>query len=481
MFEQNLSINGKFVPSSRGQTLTVVNPYDDSIITEQFQVASDEDVDAAVSAAKSAFPGWDATPAAEKAVVMTKFADFFEANSDELAQLETVAMGQPVSFAKRMIVAAACVWKYYAGYAGKVGGDTFPPVEDQTYKIVQYEPLGLRPWLQGTPSSSSQAKSHRCLWTNTVVFSAGRAVVNIITGDGRVGALLASHMEIAKISFTGSEGAGRQVQIAAARSNLKRVTLELGGKSPAVIFTDADIQEAAIQCCDGILRNFGQICFPASRVLVQEDIAPQVISALKAAFEEAVKKMGDPSAPATGIGPVAGKDQMNKVLGFLEQGKADGVEFIAGGGRAGDKGNFVRPTLALDLTLTSKLYREELFGPVLAVSTFETEAEAIKFANFTPYGLGAAIYTRDIARALRVAGQIEAGTVGINGAFATSYNTPFGGWKQSGYGRELGLEGIKAYLHSKTIHVKVPSLGKDQVLRTGINLRRSSRQPFEDS
>lgn len=342
---------------------------------------------------------------------MLKFADILEKNVDKLAHLESSAMGQPISVAKRMIMGPVALWRYYAGYAGKVGGESYPPDEDGTYKIVQYEPLGvcsgicawngshvLAAWKMAPAMAAgntfvlkSSEKSPIALaqygdLLNEAGFPPG--VINMLTGDGKVGALLASHMDIAKIAFTGSAAAGRAVQVAAAKSNLKRVTLELGGKSPALIFDDADIPNAVLHSSDSFLRNSGQICFAASRVLVQESIAPAFIKQVKVAFDDAAKKMGDPSLPDTAFGPLADKKQFERVMGFLKDGKAEGIEVLSGGERIGEKGTYVQPTVLLNPDLKSKLYTDEIFGPVISVRTFKDEEDAIRLANDTTYGLG---------------------------------------------------------------------------------------------
>ncbi|KAK5941418.1 hypothetical protein PMZ80_006696 [Knufia obscura] len=478
-FKQELFINGEYVSSSSNETLTIHNPNDDSLVSDKVQAASEADVDKAVAAAKAALPSWKATAGAKRGAIMLKFADLLEANAERIAKLESMCMGQPVSLAKKMILGPVALWRYYAGYAGKVAGESYPPDgEDGTYKIVQYEPLGvcsgicawngshvLAAWKLAPAMAagntfvlkSSEKSPIALAQYGELLNEAGfpKGVINILTGDGKVGALLASHMDIAKIAFTGSAAAGRQVQIAAAKSNLKRVTLELGGKSPAMIFDDADIDNAVLHSSDSFLRNSGQICFAASRVLVQESIAPDFIKAVKVAFENAAKKMGDPSLPDTAFGPLADKKQFDRVMEFLKDGKAEGIEVLTGGDRKGEKGTFVQPTVLLNPSLDSKVYTDEIFGPVISVRTFKTEEEAIKLANNTQYGLGSTVYTADIGRALRIASQIEAGTVGINSAFNTSPQTPFGGFKQSGYGRESGIEGIKNYLQPKTIHVNM--------------------------
>ena len=284
-------------------------------------------------------------------------------------------------------------------------------------------------------------------------------VINIITGAGAVGSLLASHMQIAKIAFTGSAAAGRAVLVAAAKSNMKQVSLELGGKSPALIFEDADLDNAVFHNSTSFLRNSGQICFASSRVLVHEAVAPAFVERIKVAWEEATKKMGDTTLAETAFGPLADTKQFERVMGFLEGAKKEGIQVLTGGERLGDKGQFVMPTILLNPDVKSRVYTEEIFGPVISIRTFKTEDEAIALANDTTYGLGSTVYTSDIARALRVAGKIEAGTVGINSAFATSPQTPFGGVKQSGIGRESGEEGLKHYLQAKTIHINM-NVGK---------------------
>lgn len=428
---------------------------------------------------------------------MFKFADLLEQNADKLASLESRAMGQPVSLAKRMILGPAALWRYYAGYAGKVAGESFPPDEDGTYKIVQYEPLGVCAGIcawNGTHVLAAWKMAPAMAAGNTFILKSSEksplataaygdlinqagfppGVINVLTGFGPVGAMLASHMQIAKIAFTGSAVAGRAVAGAAAKSNLKHVSLELGGKSPALIFDDADLDNAVEHSSTSFLRNSGQICFAASRVLVQEGIAGKFIEAIKTAFENADTKMGDPSLQDTLFGPLADKKQFDRVMGFLNDGKAEGVQYLTGGARKGEKGTFVQPTVILNPDVKNKVYTDEIFGPVISVKTFKTEDEAIELANDTTYGLGckcpftlvttslpladtttASLYTSDVARALRVASRLEAGTVGINAAFATSPQTPFGGVKQSGYGRESGPEGLKEYLQPKTIHINM--------------------------
>lgn len=314
---------------------------------------------------------------------MHKFADLLDEHAEMLAHLESSAMGQPISLAKRMIMGPAAMWRYYAGYAGKVAGESYPPDEDGTYKIVQYEPFGvcagicawngshvLAAWKMAPAMAAgntfvlkSSEKSPLALAAygdllNAAGFPPG--VINIVTGAGPVGEMLAKHMDIKKIAFTGSAPAGRAVQMAATKSNMKRVTLELGGKSPALIFDDANIENAVFHSAESFLRNSGQICFASSRVLVQETIAQDFIKAVKTAFESAAKNMGDPSKDDTLFGPLADKKQFERVMQFLSDGKSEGVEVLVGGDRLGDSGTYVQPTVLLNPGLKSKVYTDEV-------------------------------------------------------------------------------------------------------------------------
>lgn len=324
--------------------MSIYNPNDDTLVTDKVQVASEADVDRAVAAAKAAFPAWSSTPGAKRAACLLKFADLLEANAARLAKLESTCMGQPVPLATGMVTGPAAIWRYYAGFAGKIAGESYPPDGDGSYKIVAYEPLGvcagIAAW-NGTHVLAAWKMAPALAAGNTFVFKPSEksplgaalygdlikeagfppGVVNIVMGAGPVGAILASHMEIAKIAFTGSAAGGRAVQIAAAKSNMKHVSLELGGKSPALIFDDADLDNAILHNSDSFLRNSGQICFASSRVLVQEGIAPKFIAGIKTAFDNAAKKMGDPSLAETAFGPLADKKQFDRVMGFLKDSK----------------------------------------------------------------------------------------------------------------------------------------------------------------
>jgi aldehyde dehydrogenase (NAD+) len=380
-------------------------------VTDNVQAAGEADVDKAVAAAKAAFPGWAAKPGLQRAAIMLKFADLLEANAAKIGKLESLAMGQPVTLATAFVKGPAAIWRYYAGYCGKIKGESFPPDGDGMYKIVQYEPLGVCAGISAwnvTHVLAAWKMAPALAAGNTFVFKSSEksplaaaaygdlikeagfppGVINMITGAGPTGAMLASHMQIAKIAFTGSAPTGRAVMIAAAKSNMKHVSLELGGKSPAIIFDDAELENAVKHNAESFLRNSGQICVAASRVLVQETIAPKFIEAVKSSFEKATKLMGDAALEGTAFGPLADKKQFERVMSMLTEGKAKGVEVLVGGERMGEKGQFVLPTILLNPDLKSQVYTDEIFGPVIALRTFRTEEEAIELANNTTYGLG---------------------------------------------------------------------------------------------
>jgi len=280
-------------------------------------------------------------------------------------------------------------------------------------------------------------------------------VIQFVSGKGQTGGLLASHMNIQKISFTGSTTTGKIVSRLALESNMKKVTLELGGKSAALVFADADIPNAVGNTADGFLFNSSQVCVATSRLLVQKSIAPAFVEAVKARFAHADSLTGfDPQEATTAYGPLADKAQFDRVMDFIAKGKKGG-EPIIGGKQKGDKGFFVEPTIFLNPDKESAIFKEEIFGPVLNIRTFETEEEAIELANDTNTGLSAQLYTSDITRALRVSAKLETGNVAINSMHFPNMQVPFGGWKESGSGKELGKYGLQQYLQTKTVLVNM--------------------------
>ena len=279
-------------------------------------------------------------------------------------------------------------------------------------------------------------------------------VVQIITGFGATGALLSEHMRIRKISFTGSVETGRKIQVAAAKSNLKRVTLELGGKSPAVVFEDANLENALTWTVRAILTRSGQLCVAASRVYVQKSIADEFIREYKKRMVAAAKDMGDPQNPDVNFGPMVDESQLERVKKMVERAKSE-AELVVGGNQLGDTGCFMEPTVFLNPKDDAEIYKNEVFGPVSIIKTFETEEEVLKLANDTEFGLMAGVFTRDITRALRVSSALEAGVVGVNCVSLQNLQTPFGGKKQSGVGREFGEYALRLYTEPKTVLINM--------------------------
>jgi aldehyde dehydrogenase (NAD+)/retinal dehydrogenase len=279
-------------------------------------------------------------------------------------------------------------------------------------------------------------------------------VLQVITGPGSTGALLAEHMKIRKVSFTGSVATGKSIQVAAARSNLKRVTLELGGKSPAVIFEDANLENALKWTIDAILTRSGQLCVAASRVYVQKSVADQFIREYTKRMKSAVSDFGDPQDPAVKLGPMVDEAQLERVKQMVERGRAE-AELVVGGGQLGDMGCYMEPTVFLNPNDDAEIYRKEIFGPVSIIKTFETEEEVLKLANDTEFGLMSGVFTRDITRALRMSSALESGVVGINCVSLQNLQVPFGGKKQSGIGREFGEYALRLYTEPKTVLINM--------------------------
>jgi acyl-CoA reductase-like NAD-dependent aldehyde dehydrogenase len=363
----------------------------------------------------------------------------------------------------------------YAGWCDKLEGESFP-ADNGFMKVVRRGPIGVCAAVNAfnVPLLMLAFKAAPCLAAgNTMVMKASEktplsslffgkiateaglppGVLNLVNGPGSTGAMLASHMEIRKISFTGSVGTGKKIAQMAAASNLKRVTLELGGKSPSIVFPDANLENAVRWCTRGIVANSGQVCIASSRVYVHRDVKDRFVAAMKAAFEALEPAFGDPHAATTTIGPLVDKLQFDRVSHLVQSGKKQAT-LVTGGGALKDTGCWLRPTIFVDPAPDATVYREEIFGPVVVISEFTDEDDVVARANDTPFGLSGAVFTQDINRALRVSSRIESGTVCINCCTMVDIQVPLGGQKSSGWGRELGKYGIESYCETQTVFIK---------------------------
>jgi len=472
--ELKLLIGNRWVAAESGRTFATINPSTGEAIC-QVAEADAADVDAAVHAAREAFEHgpWRTMNASARGRLLYRLADLIEANAEGLAQLEALDNGKPVSVARAVDVAktVAC-YRYFAGWADKVHGKTIP-IDGDFLCYTRHEPIGvvgqIIPW--NFPMLMMAWKLAPALATgNTVVlkpaeqtplsalrigelileagFPAG--VVNILPGFGpTAGAALASHMDVDKVAFTGSTEVGHLIMEAAARSNLKPVTLELGGKSPNIVFEDADLDEAVEGAHMGLFANQGQSCCAGSRVFVERSIYDAFVE--KSVARARGRVVGDPFDPRTELGPLVDQSQFDKVMGYIESGRSDGATLACGGDRIGDRGYFLRPTVFADVRDEMKIAREEIFGPVMSILPFHGVDEAVNRANGTPFGLAAAVWTRDIKKALAVSNGVRAGTVWINCYNVLDTRAPFGGFKQSGIGRELGEYGLQQYTQVKSV------------------------------
>ena len=476
-----LYIDGKFEAGADPQRQPVVNPATGEVIAQAARASADE-TRRAVAAARAAFergPWAAATPMARGRVLL-EVARRLRERAAELARLETENMGKPLVESEFDVADAATCFEYYGGLATKIYGDV-NPVPDEALSLTLKEPVGvcgqIIPWnypLMMAAWKIAPALAAGC----TVVLKPAEAtpvtalelarildgmddlpkgVVNIITGDGPVaGAQLAADPDVDKVAFTGSTATGRRILHAAADSNLKRVTLELGGKSPNIFFADADFEAAIDGALFGVFINQGEVCSAGSRILVEKALHRRFVDAL---VEKARKiTLGDPMDPATKMGPLVTAKHRERVAGFVEAGKSEGARLVLGGTGvpAGLKGDaWLAPTIFDDVAPGMKIAQEEIFGPVVSVLPFEGEAQALEIANGTPYGLAGAVWTRDIFRAFRVVKKLRAGIIWVNHMQPTYVEAPWGGYKMSGQGRELGRHGIEAYLESKQVHVNL--------------------------
>jgi acyl-CoA reductase-like NAD-dependent aldehyde dehydrogenase len=474
---KQLLIGGEWRDAEGGRTMPVVNPATEETIAEVASATS-ADVDAAVAAARAALNGpWGQMPARERGRLLWKLGERLQERIDEVARLETLHNGKPIMESRHVEVPAAieCL-QYYAGWADKVHGETIP-VKHPAFVYTRREPLGvvaaIVPW--NFPLLLAMWKVAPALaMGNTVILKPASqtpltaialgeialevglppGVLNVITGSGStVGQAIVEHPGIDKVAFTGDTSTGKGVMRSAAES-LKHVTLELGGKSPNIVFPDADIDAAVRGASVGIFYGKGEVCAAGSRLLVDRSIKHEFIDKLAARTKKMVA--GDPLDPKTRLGAVSSKGQLERVLRYVETAKQEGATLVAGGSRTDigtGKGYFMLPTVFADVTPAMTIAREEIFGPVLAAIEFGDVDEAIARANDSVYGLAAGVWTRDLKKAHYVASKLQAGTVWVNTYNVYDTAAPFGGYKQSGFGREMGEHAIQHYTQTKTVWV----------------------------
>ncbi|ODC05137.1 betaine-aldehyde dehydrogenase [Terasakiispira papahanaumokuakeensis] len=477
--QATLYIQGQLVEGQGTDTFETVNPATGAVIA-QIRQASQADVDDAVASSQAGQKVWAAMSAMERSRIMRRAVALLRERNDELALIETLDTGKPLSETREVdIVTGADQLEYYAGLAPAIEGEQIP-LSEQAFVYTRREPLGVI----GAIGAWNYPLQIAC-WKAAPALAAGNAVVfkpsemtpltalklaeilteaglpegvfNVVQGDARVGQMLTSHPNIAKISFTGEAGTGKRVMSDAAASSLKDVTMELGGKSPLIIFDDADLEQAVSAALMANFYSSGQICTNGTRVFVHES--------LKAEFEARVvervnkMRMGDPQDMKVNLGPLVSFQHMDKVLSYLRLGVEEGATLLVGGERESEgllaQGAYVQPTVFTDCRDDMRIVKEEIFGPVMSILSFRDEAEVIARANDTDYGLAAAVFSRDIKRAHRVIHQLEAGICWLNNYNLSPAEMPVGGYKHSGIGRENGIESLHHYTQTKSVYVEL--------------------------
>ncbi|MGE5702662.1 MAG: aldehyde dehydrogenase family protein [Clostridia bacterium] len=480
MMELKMYINGEWQNANSGATRDIINPATGEVIARAAEGGAEE-AKAAIAAAKEAFESgvWSDLPGVERARILFKVADMIEANAEELARLETMDNGKTLRESGFDMGDAAACFRYYAGFVTKPHGQTYD-VADPMQAMVVREPVGvcglITPWnfpmlmvvwkvapalAAGNTIVIKPSEVTPVTVTKLVEFleAAGvpKGVVNLVMGPGAtVGNEIAESHDVDKVSFTGGTVTGRNIMKAAA-GNIKKISLELGGKSPNIIFADADFDAAVDNALFGIYCGAGQVCSAGSRILVEESIYDKFVEA----FAERAKKIrvGNGLDEQSEMGPVVSQLQMDKILGYIESGKQEGARLICGGERLTDEahanGFFIAPTAFADCTQNMRIVQEEIFGPVAAISKFKDEEEAIKLANDTVYGLAGGVFTKDGAKAMRVIKKLRAGITWINAYHPTYNEAPWGGYKQSGIGRGLGAYGLDEFMEIKQININL--------------------------
>jgi aldehyde dehydrogenase (NAD+) len=475
---QKMFIDGRLVDSVSGKTFPTLNP---ATGEEICQVAEGDkaDIDLAVKAARRAFESgpWPKLNASDRARLINKLADAIEQNREELAALESLDNGKPYTDSLNIdLPLTVKCFRYFAGWADKVQGKTIP-IDGNYFCYTRHEPVGvvgqIIPW--NFPLLMQAWKWGPALACgNTVVLKPAEqtpitalrvaklaqevgfpnGVVNVVPGYGpTAGAALASHMDVDKLGFTGETTTGKLVMTAAAQSNLKRVSLELGGKSPNIVFADADIDAAIEGAYFGLFFNQGQCCVAASRLYVEEKIYEEFVDRMLLKAKN--RKVGDPFENGVEQGPQVSQEQFDRVMSYIQAGNKEGAKMLTGGSRVGSKGYFIEPTVFVDVKENMKIAQEEIFGPVMSIMKFKNLEDVVERANKTTYGLAAAVWTKDVSKALRLSNALRAGTVWVNCYDVFDAAAPFGGFKMSGIGREMGEYALQQYTEVKTVIVAV--------------------------
>lgn len=477
-FSTGLFIDGKFVDGSKGTTIDVINPANGQLITK-ISEGLEEDVDLAVAAAQKAFDTtWGLNASGPKrGELLWKLAQLMETHKEELAAIEALDNGKTFDWALGVDVTfSISVIKYFAGWSDKISGQTLE-TDEKKLIYTRHEPIGvvgqIIPWnfpllmlawkIGPALATGNSIVLKPSEFTPLTAIRMGELIqeagfppgsVNIVTGYGpTVGAAISSHLKIEKVAFTGSTLVGRKIMEAAAKSNLKTVTLELGGKSPNIIFNDADLEQAVNWTAHGIFWNHGQACCAGTRIFVQSGIYDEFLKKLTAKAQAI--RIGDPFGKDVDQGPQVSQIQYDRVMGYIDSGKVEGAKVHIGGDRVGNEGYFIAPTIFTETKPDMRIVKEEIFGPVGVVIKFEDDEDIIKQANDTVYGLAAAVFTQNINRAIETAHKLQAGTVWVNCINQLHANVPFGGYKQSGIGRELGEYALLNYTNVKAVHINL--------------------------
>ena len=472
---KQLFIDGTWVDAAEGRTFDTIDPATEQVLAK-IAFAGKEDVDRAVKSARAAFEDgrWRDLPPRKKEAVLRRLADLIESNADELGLLETLDNGKPLRMATGEMRGCAETFRYYAGWPTKITGDVLP-TDPGKHSYVRREPIGvcgqIIPWnfplaMASWKVAPALACGNTCvlkpaeqtpltaLRLAELAIEAGvpEGVLNVITGDGTTGAFIVEHPDVDKIAFTGSVEVGRQI-MAAAAGTLKKVSLELGGKSPNIVFADADMETAVRTAALGVFMNTGQICTAATRLFLEDAIHDEFVGRMSE-FTKGLK-VGPGLDEGVLIGPVVSDEQLERVTGYIDIGKEEGAEAALGGKRMDRTGYFVEPTIFTGVRNDMRIAQEEIFGPVVSVIPFSDVEDAVAQGNDTQYGLAAAVWTRDISKAHRAAAALKAGSVWVNCYSEGDMSTPFGGYKQSGFGRERGEASLDLYTQLKSVVVKL--------------------------